>query len=626
MQPLSRRGVALLATTAALGAGSLSTVAQASSAATFSNTAVRTDRSILDPLVVTALNLLGTLGVPLATLPLNTPDLLGQLLGAANPTQLNTLLTGLTDLQLSNAIAGLTAAGTLDDRLGTMTAAQRGDLLDRLTGDALASTLATLTGAQLAGALPELTPANLPGIVGALDPAQTGALIGALSSGSPAQLTTVLGALQTGQLAGGLSVLSLEALGDVIAPLSGGNLTAVLAPLSDNRLNGALATLSTLEATAVLGQLTNGKITSLLGAATPTQLTGLLGVLSQNPAQLSTLLGLLTNVTQLTSVVGALTPAQITSLLGQAGAPTILVSGLTNRAYGVGAAPNATDVNALLAQVQALLGAGLPALPGVDGLLNALKPLLGVAGRRHVAADRPAGHAQRDGRSHAARASSRRRCKASSALGRRPSPRPASSRPARRHPARRPRKPATKPGTGATAGPAVFRAYRATVGTIKVAKNRKSAKVTRVLPGLGPEGLPRGARRRRRRQEGVRPEGRRRPAQRQADDHGEAHERRGQPPEEEGRLHEGVRAHGERLARVDQQVREGREAAEEGGAQALIASQKHRSLPTPEVHGVRPWTSRSFGNEARGTSAEGRAGELGRARRPARLRPVMDHR
>src|SRR4051794_5659183 len=102
MQPLSRRGVALLATTAVLGAGSLTTVAQASAAATVGNSVVRTDRTILDDLAIAAA--LTALNLPLPVVQTIVSNLglglLDELLAAANPTQLTTLLSGLTGPQI----------------------------------------------------------------------------------------------------------------------------------------------------------------------------------------------------------------------------------------------------------------------------------------------------------------------------------------------------------------------------------------------------------------------------------------------------------------------------------------------------------------------------------------------
>src|ERR1044072_7072347 len=145
MQPLSLRGVAILATTATIGAGSLTTVAQASSAASFSNNIVRTDRDLLDPAVVAALLALdlGILSVPDIVGSLS-PALLGQLLLAANPTQLNTLLGGLNPTQLTNAVTSLLSAGTLDDLLTSMTSGQIGDVLATLSGGTLSSALGVL--------------------------------------------------------------------------------------------------------------------------------------------------------------------------------------------------------------------------------------------------------------------------------------------------------------------------------------------------------------------------------------------------------------------------------------------------------------------------------------------------
>ena len=226
---------------------------------------------------------------------------------------------------------------------------------------------------------------------------------------------------------------------------------------------------------------------------------------SCRPAQISGVLGLARRVAADVRR-RALSPAQITSLLGQAGAPATSSPACPAARPASPAHPTFPAVNALLAQVQALLGGGLPAVPGIDGLLNTVRGARRHRRRRHVDPDRPAvdrdggARRRRAGRRHSARLHGRHRRRRGRA---RRATTPGTTTPARARPPAEARRPPVK----------AFTAYRATIGSIKVAKNRRSAAVTvRARPRA--QGLPRGARRRRRRQEGVRPEGARRPAQR----------------------------------------------------------------------------------------------------------------
>jgi hypothetical protein len=428
-------------------------VAQASSAAALSNTAARTDLTIIDSTILTALNLLST--VPLQTiisvLNLNSSQI-GALLSAANQPQVDTILAGLTAPQLTGAVDSLATAGTLDDLLGTMLPAQVGDLLAPLTGGTLTSATSVLSTNQLVGALGTLNPADLASVVDGLTAVQTGQVLSALSSGNPGELTSVLAALTGVQLTDGLGALNFVQLGALLAPLTGSNLTTIVGSLTTGQLGGGL------------GTLTPGQLSTLLSAA--------------NGAQLSSLV----------AIVSALTPAQITSVLGQAGAPANVVTGLAGRSTTVAGAPNVTDVSGLLGQVQALLGGGLPAVPGTAGLLNTVRPLLGVAGLDT---------AMLTGLLNTAKA----------AIGT-AAPGPGATAlqgvidtlqtvlagtgavPGGTTPGT-----GTKPGTttkpktgAANGGQAAFRAYRATIGSVKVAKNRRSATMTLACPGSAPKG------------------------------------------------------------------------------------------------------------------------------------------
>jgi hypothetical protein len=431
MQPLSRRGVALLATTAALGAGSLTTVAQAASAATISNTAVKTNRliPIVDQLLInTALAAL-TANVPIADIvsALGLP-LLDDLIAQANPTQLTRLLSGLDASQVTTAVTGLISGGQLAGVLGTATGAQTADLLGPLTGSTLATALGLLDTSKIIGALPFLNSTELPSVLSGLTNAQTGAVLGSLgSTGNLTQLSSVLGVLGgTSQLTNGLATLGLPAIGDLLAPLTGGNLTAVLGGLTSGQLGG------------VLGTLTPGELTGLLGTANPTQQTAIVG-------------------------------------------------GLTNRASGLAAAPNVTDINGLLAQVQGLLGGGLSSAPGLSGLLDAVRPLLGVAGLDTSlltgllsTLSATAGSTLPEPLATAVQGliGTTQTALAASGVVAPPAGTGATAKPLA--------KPAT--GTAAMAGQAAFRAYRATVGSLKVAKNRKTATMSVSCPATAPKG------------------------------------------------------------------------------------------------------------------------------------------
>ena len=244
MQPLSRRGVALLATTATLGAGSLTTVAQASSAATTSNIAVK-NGPLARPDGRTC-SACSTSGI----LPLQAPRLLAGLSPACSasssapptrPSSPRSSAIGLNAPQLTSAVTNLSTAGALDDLLGPMTAGQTGDLLAPLTGGTLTSTLGLLNTGQITGALATLNPTELSSVVDGLTALQTGQVLHALSAGDVSQLTAVITALTGVQLTDGLGTLSFVQLGDLLAPLSGPNLTSVLSALTSGGLTGNLS-------------------------------------------------------------------------------------------------------------------------------------------------------------------------------------------------------------------------------------------------------------------------------------------------------------------------------------------------------------------------------------------------
>jgi hypothetical protein len=511
MQPLSRRGIALLATAATLGAGSLATATQALGAPSGSSgsASVSSNRSIVDLTVQLVLGLLGAnptvsqVQSQLVSNPLSAVQL-GNLLENAGPGQLDALLGGgLSTVQLSGAVSSLASTNELAGLLGTLTPTQTGDLLAPLTGTTLSTALGVLSPAQITSALTTLSPAELSSVVDGLTSAQTGALLSGLSSGNLTQLTATIAALTGVQLSDGLGVLSFVQLGDVLAPLSGTPLSSVLGVLTSGPLNSALGTLTPSELTTLFGGMTTpevggilsganpAQLVSLLGALNPTQLGGALGLLNAaqltsvvttlNPTELSGLLAVL-NPTQLTSVVGLLNPAQITGVLGSPGASASLVTGLAGTATNLGTTASLGSVDALVGQLQALLGGGLPAVPGIDGLIATVQQLLGVPGldpamltgllTTAASALRTAGAG----------------IDTSSLLGLIGTLYSVLGLPGAGTSAHPGSGTTPAPGAKPSAGQVGFTAYRATVGAIKVASNRRSAKVTVSCPASAPKG------------------------------------------------------------------------------------------------------------------------------------------
>jgi hypothetical protein len=246
--------------------------------------------------------------------------------------------------------------------------------------------------------------------------------------------------------------------------------------LSPAELSGLLGVVSGAQLTSVLGATSSPQLSGALGLLSATQLTSVLGVLS--PPQLSGALALLDVV--------PLSPVQITSLIAAPGGAQTVVAALSSRASSVsGVGP----VDSLLAQVQALLGGGLPTVPGTEGLLNTVKSLVGVAGvdtsvltgllatakgALGAAVPSPAASALQGviDAIGAVLGSSSAAPGATPGAGAGTTPRPAPS-------AKKPGSAVAKPG---------FSAYRASIGAIKVAKNRRSAKVPITCPAIAPKG------------------------------------------------------------------------------------------------------------------------------------------
>jgi len=275
---------------------------------------------------------------------------------------------GVALLSVTAALAGgaLTTITTAATAAGGQTPGTRllglpilGDLLSGILG-------------QIAGA----TVAVVEGLIDDLTPTQVGDL---LQAANAAELTKLLEAAEnTGQLTGALGTLTPTETGDLLAPLTGGDLTSILGGLSTPQLQSALGTLLPAELVTVVDGLTAGQTAGLLSGASPAQLTSLLGALTSG--QLAGALGGL-DPAQLTTLVAGLTPAQITGLLGAGGTDSV-ISGLLGQAIGLaGGTPGALPVDALLAQVTALLGGGLPADPNdLASLLTIVDSLLGTSG------------------------------------------------------------------------------------------------------------------------------------------------------------------------------------------------------------------------------------------------------
>ena len=250
----------------------------------------------------------------------------------------------------------------------------RGVALLSVTAALAGGTLTTVTTTATAATPPSASasllglPIDIPGLLATITGATVGVvqtLILLLSPSDIGDLLVAADALQTSklleaatnnnQLAGALTTLTPTEAGDLLAPLTGTDLTRAVGGLTTTQLQSALGTLTATQTGDLLASAGGANLTSLLAA-------------------LST--------TQLTNALGTLTPAQITGLIG-AGATDSVVSGLLGQATAVAAGtPLAAQVNPLLAQVSALLGAGIiPADPtNLASLLTTLQPLLATAG------------------------------------------------------------------------------------------------------------------------------------------------------------------------------------------------------------------------------------------------------
>ena len=170
MHRMSRRSVALIATAATLGAGSITTAAQASNAISAPSGVAAAPQTRLLGVLDPVLTLIGAGSTPTqvqGAVAGLAPAEIGSLLDAADPTQFDALLGGLDTTQITGALATLAPA----DLTSILTAADPTQL-PGLVG--------ALAPEQLAGVLGLLEPAQLLAVVGALTPAQVSALLGPL--------------------------------------------------------------------------------------------------------------------------------------------------------------------------------------------------------------------------------------------------------------------------------------------------------------------------------------------------------------------------------------------------------------------------------------------------------------
>jgi hypothetical protein len=265
---------------------------------------------------------------------------------------------------------------------------------------------------------------------------------------------SLLGANPTvGQVQTQAAGLTPSQLGGLLQGAGPGQLTAILGGgLNPTQLTSAVTSLATAgELSSVLGTLTAAQTGDLLAPLTGGTLSGVLSLLDSS--QILGALGTL-DPAELSSVAGGLAPAQVGSLLSTANPTqlTSLVGGLTGGQLGGGLALlNTAQLTSLLAIANAAL-AGV--LPGADttplqGLITTVTTLLG------------SGSGPGGGGTTVPPGITIPRGIVPAGSGR---------------------------GAAAAAKPAAFTGYRASVGSIKVAKNRRSAKMTVSCPAAAPVG------------------------------------------------------------------------------------------------------------------------------------------
>lgn len=263
---------------------------------------------------------------------------------------------------------------------------------------------------------------------------------------TPAQVQSNVGGLNPTQLG---QLLTNATSGQLNAILGGGlnttQLTSAVTNLAQtNELDGLLDTLTIGQTGDLLAPLTGGTLSGVLGLLDPSQLLGAFGTL---------------NATELTSVVNGLAVPQIGSLLTNANPAqlTSLVGALTGGQLGGGLALlNTAQLTSLLAVANSALASVLPGTDttALQGLISTVTGLLGVGPLPGGGGGGTPGPGTNPGTTI---------------------PRTGAGAPARS-------------GQGAVAKPPAFTAYRASVGSIKVAKNRRSAKMTASCPAAAPVG------------------------------------------------------------------------------------------------------------------------------------------
>lgn len=351
-----------------------------------------------------------------------------------------------------------TQRGLLDDLLGGLLGGLLGTLGLAPTVQQATNVLNTgnaggpLTGLQIAGLLggttttqqdlaltDALTTAQLTSLLGALDPAQLTTLLGSLGAdplgnlldgAGGTNLTALLGGLTAGQLPGALGSLTGGELTGLLGPLTGGDLTGILGGLTGGQLNGLLGGLTSGELTSILNGLGGDQLTGLLGPLSGGDLTGILNGLTSG--DLTALLDPLTG-DQLRSVLDGFGLADLTSLVGTLAASNPALQSLLDQLTGA--------------------TAGTPLAPIVDQIVAILAPPANNNGGSNGGGTTTGGGTT----------------------------------------------PGTTTGGGTTLKPGAvtlrpgaagtgFTGYRATLGSLKLAKSRKSAKVKVSCPASAPKG------------------------------------------------------------------------------------------------------------------------------------------
>jgi len=263
-----------------------------------------------------------------------------------------------------------------------------------------------------------------------------------------------------------------------------------------NGILGQLASATVAQIQGLIGDLTPTQIGDLLQTATGNDLTKLLQA-AQNTGDLTAALDTLLPA-ELASVVGGLTPAQITGLLGAGGTGSV-ITGLLGQATGLAGTPAASQVDALIAQVTALLGGGIPADPtdlaNLASLLTTLNPLLGTSGLNPAlltpllgAANGLLGGAPAPLAAPLQGLVTQVTVLLTPVTGGGTGTTPTATQPATTPPATLPRPAVTAPRPVAVAPGPQFTAYRAAIGPLKLNQKRSNLKFTLTCASTAPKG------------------------------------------------------------------------------------------------------------------------------------------